>query len=60
MAKLFVYSIFTAALLLPAQAINDDLVGLETLPNIDYLASGYNLFYGNPHSTRPGADPGFT
>lgn len=30
------------------------------LPNIDYLASGYNIFFGNPHVTGAGIDPGFT
>lgn len=30
-----------------------------TFPNIDYIATGYNIFKGNPHSTR-GPDPGIT
>jgi len=27
--------------------------------NVDYLASGYNIFYGNPETTQSGSDPGF-
>ncbi|KAL4472670.1 hypothetical protein ABPG74_018619 [Tetrahymena malaccensis] len=29
------------------------------IPNVQYLGSGYNIYYANPHSTR-GLDPGFT
>jgi hypothetical protein len=31
----------------------------KTINNIDYLGRGYNIFYGNPHSTQ-GLDPGYT
>ena len=27
--------------------------------NIDYIASGYNIYYGDPHS-ETSLDPGFT
>jgi hypothetical protein len=30
------------------------------LKNIGYAGAGYNLFYGNPHPTESGVDPGFT
>ena len=29
------------------------------LPNVDYLSSGYNVYFGNPHTNKTGADPGF-
>lgn len=29
------------------------------MPNIGYAASGYNIFYANPHSTQAGVDLGF-
>jgi hypothetical protein len=29
------------------------------LPNIGYLAQGYNIYYGNPHASQCGVDPGF-
>ncbi|KAL4486810.1 hypothetical protein ABPG72_006642 [Tetrahymena utriculariae] len=29
------------------------------IPNVQYLGSGYNIYYANPHSTK-GLDPGFT
>ena len=32
---------------------------LMPLPNVDYLSSGYNVYYGNPRSTQSGSDPGF-
>jgi hypothetical protein len=34
------------------------LATTPTLSNIDYLFTGYNVFYGNPHSTDT-FDPGF-
>jgi len=37
---------------LPAQAS-------QPLPNIGYLALGYNIYYGNPHASQCGVDPGF-
>lgn len=33
--------------------------GAPTMPNVGYAASGYNIFYANPHSTQAGVDPGF-
>jgi hypothetical protein len=29
------------------------------MKNVDYIASGYDIFYGNPHATSTGSDPGF-
>jgi hypothetical protein len=40
----------------------DELLALAdqaTIKNIDYLASGYNIFKGNPNSEES-SDPGFT
>ncbi|KAL4462606.1 hypothetical protein ABPG74_000436 [Tetrahymena malaccensis] len=37
--------------------INPSSVGY--IPNVQYLGSGYNIYFANPHSTR-GLDPGFT
>lgn len=30
------------------------------MENIDYFAKGYNVYFGNPMSTKAGVDPGFT
>lgn len=32
---------------------------VQRMPNINYAARGYNLFYGNPMPSQVGVDPGF-
>ena len=36
------------------------VVGPTKMPNIDYVASGYNVFFGNPCPVTVGVDQGFT
>ena len=46
------------------QAINNDEQFLtdtsRLLSNIDFIASGYNIFKGNPKYSEGGRDPGFS
>jgi len=32
----------------------------KPMSNFGYLAMGYNIYYGNPRTTKAGVDPGFT
>ena len=50
------YAILLSFLLI---AITGSTAEPPRFPNIGYLGSGYNIYKGNPHSTR-GLDPGFT
>ena len=50
------YAILLSFLLI---AIKGSTAERPRFPNIGYLGSGYNIYKGNPHSTR-GLDPGFT
>lgn len=60
MSKLLISCIFTAALLGSLHAGKDKrLEGLMPMPNVDYLACGYNQYFGNPHTDKTGADPGY-
>ncbi|EAR98783.1 MAC/perforin domain protein (macronuclear) [Tetrahymena thermophila SB210] len=36
-----------------------DPASIGYIPNVQYLGSGYNIYFANPHSTT-GLDPGFT
>jgi len=51
-----------AQILENSKTINTALLSSSgrTLENSSYLFYGYNIFYGNPHSTAGSIDPGFT
>ena len=59
MLKLLTCGFITAVLSNPLEANVSEIQELSPLPNVDYLASGYNIFYGNPQTTKAGVDPGF-
>lgn len=60
MFKLLVSGMITAVLSHPLEANVSEIQDLSPLPNVDYLASGYNIIYGNPQTTKAGVDYGFT
>lgn len=60
MFRLLVGGIVAAAVsmtLLASDSVPDEL---KKFPNVDYLAYGYNMYLGNPHTLIGNVDPGFT
>lgn len=59
MLKFLTLSIAAAAF---SQALKEPTLHLgdsETMTNIGYISLGYDIYFGNPHNTRAGSDPGF-